>query len=480
VTGWAAAILVLAELGFQLAVLMVILLRRRLDPNVRLAWVMLVVLLPLIGPLLYLVFGEVRLGSDRLHRHKEAVKRSTEEMMTRPSPGAPRQISIPDPYQQIAALGESVGGDIPTGGNRLKLFGDPIATTKAIIEDIDRAQSHCHILTYIFLNDQTGWAVAEALIRAEKRGVQCRLLVDAVGSSEFLRTDWKDKLRAAGVQVVAALPVSAVRALFARIDLRNHRKLVVIDGELGYTGSRNIADAAFAPKRRFAPWVDAMVRIEGPVVRDLQMLFVEDWFVDTDEFLDEYLAHEPRFFEDGVVAQVIGTGPNAYNFAMRQVSQAAIHLAREELILTTPYFVPDDATHSALMTAARRGVTTEIVLPARNDSRLVAAASRSYYEPLLESGVIVHEYSRGLLHAKTLTIDRSLALVTSANLDKRSFFLNFECSLVVYDADFASHLRFLQKEYISNSIAVDAARWKRRRWPKRLWHNAAGMLGPLL
>lgn len=479
-TGWLAAILVLAEFAFRLAVLAVILLRRRLDPNVRLAWVMLVVLLPLIGPLLYLFFGEVRLGSDRMKRHKTAVDRSMAQATAQPPTTFPRAFAIPDPLQQIAALAESVGGDVPSCGNRLKLFGDPIATTRSIIDDIDRARSHCHILTYIFLNDQTGWAVAEALMRAEGRGVQCRLLVDAAGSAAFLRTDWPDRMRAAGVQVVAALPVSAVRALFVRIDLRNHRKLVVIDGETGYTGSRNIADAGFAPKRRFAPWVDAMVRIEGPVVRDLQMLFVEDWFVDTDEWLEEYLQHQPRSFDDGVVAQVIGTGPNAYNFAMRQVSQAAIHLAREELILTTPYFVPDDATNSALMTAARRGVATELVLPARNDSRLVSAASRSYYEPLLESGVIIHEYKQGLLHAKTLTIDRALALVTSANLDKRSFFLNFECSLVVYDADFASHLRFLQKEYISQSSPVDPARWARRRWPKRLWHNVAGMLGPLL
>jgi cardiolipin synthase len=480
VTGWLPVILVLAEFSFRVAVLVVILLRRRLDPNVRLAWTMLVILMPVIGPLAYLIFGEVRLGSGRIRRHKTAVDRSTELLMGQQPVEPPRDLVIPDPYQQIAALGESVGGDVPAGGNRLKLFGDAAATTAAIIEDIDRATSHCHVLTYIFLNDRTGWAVAEAMIRAEKRGVQCRLLVDAVGSAAFLRTDWPEQLRAAGVQVVAALPVSAVRALFARIDLRNHRKLVVIDGEIGYTGSRNIADAAFAPKRRFAPWVDAMVRIEGPVVRDLQMLFVEDWFVDTDEWLDEYLNHHPRFFDDGVIAQVIGTGPNAYNFAMRQVNQAAIHLAREEIILTTPYFVPDDATNFALMTAARRGVITELVLPARNDSRLVAAASRGYYEPLLESGVVIHEYTGGLLHAKTLTIDRALGLVTSANLDKRSFFLNFECSLLVYDSDFASHLRFLQKEYISHARTVDAAKWRRRTWPKRLWHHGAGMLGPLL
>lgn len=479
-TGWLAAILLLTEIAFRLAVLGVILLRRRLDPNVRLAWVMLVVLLPLIGPMLYLIFGEVRLGSDRAKRHRSAVERSHNQMAELPIPTADSAPTIPDPFRQIASLAESVGGDAPFGGHALQLFGDPARMTRAIIDDIDRATAHCHILTYIYLCDKTGCAIAEALMRAEGRGVECRVLVDAVGSAGFLKSDLPGRMRAAGVQVVAALPVSAPRALLSRIDLRNHRKIVVVDGEIGYTGSRNIADANFAPKRRFAPWVDALVRIEGPVVRDLQMIFVEDWFVDTDEWLEDFLTHHPTCQKDGMTAQVIATGPNAYNFAMRQVNQAAIHIAREELILTTPYFVPDEATVSALMTAARRGVTTELVLPARNDSRLVAAASRSYYDQLLESGVIIHEYCHGLLHAKTLTVDRALAVVTSANMDKRSFFLNFECSLMVYDDDFAGQLRFLQKEYISQASAVDPARWARRRWPRRLWHNAAGMLGPLL
>jgi cardiolipin synthase len=176
----------------------------------------------------------------------------------------------------------------------------------------------------------------------------------------------------------------------------------------------------------------------------------------------------------------MGTGPDAYNEALRQITQTSLHAAREELIITTPYFVPDEATATALYTTARRGVDTMLVVPARNDSPLVAAASRSFYEPLLDAGVQIHEYQHGLLHAKTITLDRRLALVTTANFDRRSFELNFEVSLVVYDSDFASELRLLQKSYIDGSQTVSETKWRRRGWPKRLWQNTAGMLGPLL
>jgi cardiolipin synthase len=207
---------------------------------------------------------------------------------------------------------------------------------------------------------------------------------------------------------------------------------------------------------------------------------VQDWYLDTDESLDEVLEIMPPAEEGGVATQVMGTGPNSYNEALRQLHLSAFHLAEEELILTTPYFVPDEATLIALRTAARRGVETTLIVPARNDSPLVAAASRSLYQPLLEAGVRIFEYEKGLLHAKTFTVDRNLALISTANLDRRSFELNFEASMMVYDSDFASELRFLQTSYLSDSRRVEPGRWRRRPWPRRLWQNAAGMLGPLL
>ncbi|MHC5007872.1 MAG: cardiolipin synthase, partial [Planctomycetota bacterium] len=331
-----------------------------------------------------------------------------------------------------------------------------------------------------YLDDHSGQRVAEALMDAAGRGVTCRLLVDGVGSVGFLRSHLRKRMQTRGVAVVEALPTSLLRLPFARIDLRNHRKLVVIDGMIGYCGSQNIADAEFAIKPKYAPWVDAMVRLRGPAVRDLQVLFIQDWYLDTNESLEELLAISAAPSPDGAVVQIMGTGPDAYNEALRQITQTSLHAAREELIITTPYFVPDEATATALYTTARRGVDTTLVVPARNDSPLVAAASRSFYERLLEAGVQVHEYQQGLLHAKTMTLDRRLALVTTANFDRRSFELNFEVSLVVYDSDFASELRLLQKAYIDGSRTVSETQWKRRGWPRRLWQNTAGMLGPIL
>jgi cardiolipin synthase len=422
----------------------------------------------------------VRLGRRRARRHRRIAERIGVRSAMRVARPEPFDSLVDREHRQIAHLAESVGGNMPRGGHLLRLFGDPDLFIQALVEDIEGAQSHCHLEFYIFLDDHSGRRVAEALMAAAGRGVACRLLVDGVGSNGFLRSDLKKRMGAHGVTVVEALPASLLRLPFARIDLRNHRKVVVIDGAIGYCGSQNIADAEFAIKPKYAPWVDMMVRLQGPAVHDLQVLFIQDWYLDTHESLEDLLALCPAPTPNGAVVQIMGTGPDAYNEALRQMTQTSLHAAREELILTTPYFVPDEATVSALYTTARRGVESMLVVPARNDSPLVHAASRSYYEQLLDAGVQIHEYRHGLLHAKTVTLDRRLAVVTTANIDRRSFELNFEASLVVYDSDFASELRLLQKAYIDGSTPVSETAWKRRGWPTRLWQNTAGMLAPLL
>lgn len=476
--GLTAIVLFLAEFSVRAAIAVYLLVRRRFDPATTLAWVIFILALPIVGLLAYFMFGEVRLGSRRAARHAVIVQRTRLAATGGPSSG--RYPELPAHDAPIATLAAAAGGTEPLGGNQLRLIGKTDALLDALVEDIDAARDHCHLLFYIYMVDSAGERVAQALIRAAARGVTCRLLVDAVGSRSFCRSELRLRMERSGVRVVEALPASFVRMAFARLDLRNHRKLAVLDGRIGYTGSQNIADASFAIKKRYSPWVDAMVRIDGPVVRDLQELFIEDWFLDSDEALDGLLSLSVDARAGGVPVQIIGTGPNYYNEALRQVSQAAFHLAREELLLTTPYFVPDVTTATALCTAARRGVHTMLVVPELNDSPLVACASRAYYAALLEAGVEVHEYTKGLLHAKTMTVDRNVAIVSSANLDRRSFELNLEVSTIVYDSDFASELRFLQRSYMADSVQVDARAWKRRRWTKRLIENSAAMFGPLL
>ncbi len=472
------SIAVMAEVALQILFAGLVLLRPRIRQSSSMAWILIIIAMPVLGMLLYLVIGNVRPGKERIRRYGHIVRRIHESVAEEWARHRP--VELAGPYKTISLLAEVVGETQPRRGNRLSLVARTDELIASLVRDIDAARDHCHLLFYIYLSDGSGRQVAEALLSARARGVDCRLLVDAVGSAKFLDSELCRKLKAGGVRVLPALHTRYVAITTTRLDLRNHRKIAVIDGTVGYTGSHNLADASFAIKPRCAPWVDATVRIEGPAVRDLHALFIQDWFLDTGESLDGFLSIDPPEAAEGVAVQIMGTGVNYRNQALVQVIQAAIHMARDELILTTPYFVPPEGTLDALVTAAMRGVSTAIVLPRCNDSTLVALASKSFYEPLLEAGVQIFEFTRGLLHAKTMTVDRDLGLVSTANLDRRSFEINLEVSTLVYDSDFASQLRFLQRSYVADSIRVDGRTWARRSWPRRLTQNAAGLLSPLL
>lgn len=480
--GLREVLLFLAVLAVQLAFVVRVLLRQLQVQSSSMAWIVLILALPGVGIALYLLVGEIRLGSGTIRRHREIeriVRRrllSSEGSVTEGSAVA----ALSEELEPLAGLGARVGGMPVRGGNVPSLFSDSGDAIDAMLADMDRATSHLHVLTYIYLLDETGRETAAALQRAARRGVACRLLVDGRGSKGFLRSRLRKQLEQAGVEVAAALPVSLWRQGMARLDIRNHRKVTVIDGRVAYTGSQNIADAAFAIKPRFAPWVDVTVRLEGPVVRDLQALFVEDWYLARNESLEEVLEVRPGVREGGVPVQVLGSGPNSHYEALEQLVQATLHTARRRVVLTTPYYVPDEGTNSALRTAASRGVETTLVVPARNDSPLVALASRSFYDELLEAGVAIYEYSGGLLHAKTMTVDGALTLMMTANMDRRSFEINFELSLLVYDRAFARELHRVHEGYIASSHRVDSHRWQERPWHRRALENAAGLVSPLL
>ena len=477
-------LLLIAEVTFQVVVCVAIVTRGRTTPAARLAWLLVVFLLPVAGGLLYL-----RLGRTPVLGRAKRRRLARERIATLLDGFAPRPRFEFEglALRKMNRLIQSLGGQSAINGNRLRLFGEPIVTTDmtaatvALVRDLDAAQTSCHLLFYILLDDESGRSVASALLRASRRGVACRLLVDAVGSRPFLASSLRQRLTQGGVAVTGALPVTALRALFDRFDIRNHRKLAVIDGRIGWTGSQNLANTSFAPKARFAPWVDVMVRLEGPAVFDLQRLFVEDWLADNEGSVEELLTPVPAPFEDGVPVQVLASGPAAGSArAMTEASLLGFLEADEELVLTTPYFVPDEATVAALATSARSGVRVILVVPQRNDSRLVAAASRSYYEPLLEAGVEIHEYPHGLLHAKTATFDGRVSAVATANLDRRSYELNFEASLVVTCPEFTADLLKLQRGYIAASHRIDSQEWRDRALLRRLLENAAGLLAPLL
>lgn len=476
-----------------------ILLRPHRQPESRAAWLVLVLTLPYAGALAYLFLGQTNVGRKRVERLKAAFHTLPPPSQAPGWPGAPQ---APNRHEALFAVGRSISGYTPVGGNTARLMEDSNAAIDAMIADIDAATDHVHLLFYIWLADRNGTKMAEAVQRAARRGVACRILVDDLGSRDLVRGPlWRD-MAAAGVEARRALVIGnpLKRALTGRIDLRNHRKIAVIDNRITYCGSQNCADPDFLPKAKFAPWVDVLLRFEGPVVRQNQHLFASDWMgnggSDLASLLRRPLEHFPEECETrqneeiegnslaasapGFTAQVVATGPTFRNSAMPEMFETLIYAAKRSLFVTTPYYVPDAAMQAALCACANRGVDTTIVFPARNDDFAVAAASRSYYADLLDAGVRIFEYEAGLLHAKTLTVDGEIALIGSANMDRRSFDLNYENNILVEDAGLTATLRARQETYLAQSrqiLSEEVASWTI--W-RRLWNNTLAIVGPVL
>jgi cardiolipin synthase len=456
------------------------LLRPHREPASRMAWVVVIIVAPVFGMVAYVLFGETNIGRRRIARLRRALARlpAPDEVGAEAGP----ELEIPQRYAHLFRVGRSISGFAPVGGNRAVLLADSAAAIDAMVTDIDAAGDHVHILFYIWLADGSGLKVVEALKRAALRGVRCRVMADDLGSRAMIRSEhWRD-MAAAGVRLASALPIGNpfVRPLKGRIDMRNHRKIVVIDNRVTYCGSQNCCDAAFAVKPKYAPWVDAMMRFEGPVVRQNQQLFASDWMGHVNEDLSALLCALPGPVEPGFAAQVIGTGPTVRYSAMPEMFESLMYAARRELVITTPYYVPDEPIQAALCASGRRGVETTVIFPARNDSWIVAAASRSYYAELLDAGVRIYEYVGGLLHTKSLTLDGEVTLIGSANIDRRSFELNFENNILFCDPALTAEVRARQASYIAASTPVDAAAVASWSWRRRLWNNAIGMFGPVL
>jgi cardiolipin synthase len=473
---------VLAHVVIEIAVVLRVMLRPHREPASRIAWVAIVAAVPLLGALAYLLFGEVNLGRRRVARIREVLERMPP--LAGPAPGGEHRIQadVHPRFERLSRVGRSISGFEPIGGNSGRLLEDSNATIDAMVGDIDAASQDVHVLFYIWLPDGNGLKVAEALKRAAARGVKCRAIADDLGSRTMIRSTHWQAMREAGVHLAAALPIGnpLLRPLTGRIDLRNHRKIVVIDGRITYCGSQNCADPEFRVKAKYAPWVDAMIRFEGPVARQNQHLFAGDWMTYSGEDINALLAEPIPASRAGFAAQVIGTGPTVRYSAMPEMFEALFYVARDELVISTPYYVPNESMQTALCASAYRGVHTTIVMPARNDSWIVSGASRSFYPELLQAGVSIYEYLGGLLHTKSVTVDGEITLIGSANMDRRSFDLNYENNILFTDAELTAAVRARQREYIARSRPVSRQEVKAWRAPRRLWNNALAMLGPVL
>ncbi len=418
-------------------------LTQRRSPTATLAWLLAFAALPVVSGIYYVVFGPRRLRRRKL-RYGLARRNLAGDVA-----GYLRGSRCPDPpvlapeAAVLAGVVSRLGQGWPTHAAGVAILEDGDACTAAIEAAIAGARHHVHCEYYIWAADGTGTRVRDALAAAARRGVQVRALRDAVGSGGAPRAFWA-ALEAAGGAVLAFNPVRLAPRGLNFANFRTHRKIVVVDGVTGFVGGNNLHDEASAAASGEAAWRDAHARLEGEPVRRLQRLFLEDW-VYAGGTVPADLASVKQYFPPaaacgGVPVQVLASGPDDANAPIHAFLLAALALAKRRAWIQTPYLVPDEPLESALRVAVLRGVDVQVIVPRRGDSRLVGAASRTYCEALGRAGVRIFEYLPGMLHAKTLVVDETCAVVGTANLDNRSFRLNFEVASAFYDAGVVEEL----------------------------------------
>jgi len=439
------------------------------------------IFIPIGGTALYLLFGEYR-QSRRRQKRLQTAEDFIERVARERVPSAPA-IDV-GAYAHLAQAYQKIFGLPPQAGNDIELLPDAAHCFPRLIEDVDQARSSVDLEFYIWSDGGIVERLGAALMSAAGRGVKVRLLVDAIGSSAFLRGPNVTKMRDAGVEVGVALPSGFWRSLFARPDLRVHRKIAVIDGSVGYTGSLNIADPLlFKADAGVGQWVDALARVRGPAVLALYSVFLSDWCAETGEnFVQSATSLSTRntMTVGPAAIQCLPSGPAVKDSAIEQALIMALNCARRELTLTTPYFVPSDALRYALVAAARRGVRTTLIVPKRVDSRFTHYASRSFLQDLLVEGVVIGLYRDGLLHTKSVTVDQELSLFGSLNLDPRSLRINFEITIAVYDRAFAHSLCELQAKYLDRCDLYSRADVEAQTAVEVWKSDLARLVGPLL
>ena len=462
-----------AEWTVRLAMILVVPFRR--SPEAAKGWLLLIFFEPTIGLLLYLLIGRPKLPQWRLERQFEfgALSRPIFDRLAKGP-----NIFQPDVGVELSKavkLAANLGKLPILGGNAIEVLTDYYGFVDRLIADIDAAHDHVHLLFYIVADDATMARIVESLGHAVERGVVCRILADSLGS----RPDFErllPRLEAAGILAEETMRVGLFKRA-GRLDLRNHRKIAVIDGRIAYTGSQNLVDANFIAGLTYE---ELNVRLTGPVALELQAVFAEDWYVETGEFLGD-----PRYAPDPQVAgniavQTLPSGPGYPRENNQRLIVSLIHAANRRVVIAMPYLVPDDGLLQALQTAALRGVEVMLVVPLQLDQYLVGLGQRSYYEELMETGVQICRYGKRFLHAKCVTIDDTIAWIGSSNLDIRSFALNAEIVVLLYEARACASVASEQARYIRDGEMLSLEAWQQRPALIKVAENLARLLSPLL
>ncbi|WP_068713416.1 cardiolipin synthase [Vibrio tritonius] len=455
---------------------------KRKAVSVSLSWLMIIYIIPIVGVLCYFLFGELNLGRKRAERAKvmfapfEQWFRSLMDCQAHNPQGMGAHIT------KIDELCNHRMGIPALSGNTLTLQNSPSDILNSVIKDIESAQTSIYMVFYIWHPGGLTDAVASALIRAARRGVEVKLLLDSAGSARFFRSHWVNMMREADIHLVEVMHVNVLRIFLNRLDLRQHRKIIVIDEKIAYTGSMNMVDPAyFKQDSGVGQWIDVFVRVTGPTVNVLSAIHAWDWEFETGERrlpaipecqLDPLEHHHP--------IQVVPSGPGMPENLISQVLTLAMHQARKSVCITTPYFVPSADLLATIKMTAQRGVSVDIILPEKNDSYMVQWASRAFYEELMLAGVRIHEFHGGLLHTKSVVIDQKFCLIGTVNIDMRSLWLNFELTLAVDDEQFTKQLYWQQCDYMRQSKTIDAKQWKQRSLGHRFKERLFYLFSPLL
>lgn len=456
------------------------LLRYRREPYSTLTWILFVLLIPIIGPTIFLFFGPQRLEKQARKRdqeieasskHSQFLMNLRKESKTGLSEGlSPRDIPILTLADQIS--------DYPaTAGNRVELYTDPQETLQRIVATIDSAKSYVHLEYYIITNDEVTTKIFEHLILAAKRGVEVRVLYDSFGSLFLKRIHFR-KLLQNGVKVAGFMPFTRLPHRF-NLHFRNHRKILVVDGVKAFTGGTNLG-REYLGKRNTNQWHDSTIEVAGPVCLALQDVFARDWhFTTQEDLLEEKYYPRPQKDGDSLV-QAIESGPNSEFASLHQMVFMALNSAEKNLAIMTPYFVPDASVLSSLISAGLKGVDVRLILPAKSDAPLVQMASRSFYEELLEAGVKIYEYQPRILHAKLMVIDGHWTILGSGNMDVRSFKLNFELNLLVHGTDFATQIEKVLADDLEQSKEIFLEQFRERPLSRKILENFFRLFTPII
>lgn len=476
-------ILWIAGLLFYLLVIAyntLVLLRENRDPEITLAWVLVLLLLPLIGLIIYLNFGRnyrkvkifSRKGLTDLKRMDELSQNQIKDLSNVLFDNRQIQKKL-----NIIKLLLNNSKALLTAKNQVQILHNGQATFEAILEALSHARSHIHLEYYVYEDDNIGNQIKDILIRKAREGLEIRLIIDAIGSWSLSKSFLK-KISQAGIQVGVFMPVR-FPLIANKINYRNHRKIVVVDGKIGFVGGLNIADRYIHGTPELGPWRDTHLKIMGDAVQSLQTIFITDWYFVTNNYLQGAGYFPNHDIKGRSLVQITVSGPDSDWSSIMQAYFTAITTAEKYIYISTPYFMPNESILTALKTAALSGVDVKLILPAKSDVTTHLYGSMSYVEDLLRAGVHVFLFSKGFNHSKIMMVDGIFTSIGTANMDSRSFDKNFEVNALIYDEEIASQMKQAFLRDISDSKKVLLSEFLKRPEGQKIKESLARVLGPL-